>query len=163
MTFPSARAFSNVLLLTALCACGAPGSDSVFTQGNPKLANPDSIGRSAGPAAVQAPPKTYKGLYRRTGEESRFQPCGTTVPLPVDGTSAARYVLHERFRWNAVWQGQNMYGVFTAWILHDTVRAGRGGAGDSASVGTPRTRIYLVDVDTLRPWNDGDCAGMKVP
>lgn len=155
------RATSTLLLLMALGACGAPGSDSVFTRGNPKLVNTDSIGRPAGTAAVQERPKTYKGLYRRIGEESRFQPCGTAVPFPVEGTSSARYALQERFRWNSVWQGQNMYGVFTAWILHDTVRAGRG-AGDSISPGIPRTRFYIVDVDSLRPWNAGDCGGMKV-
>ena len=71
-------------------------------------------------------------------------------------------MLREQVRWNSVIPGQKLFGVFTGWILRDTVRAGRG-AVDSASPGTPRTRFYLINVDTLRPWNDGDCPGMKVP
>ena len=156
----TARVLHTLFLLTAL-ACGAPGSDSVFTQGNPKLANKDSIGRASQPSQAREPPKTYKGLYRRVGSESRFQPCGTTVPLDVDGNWNGLFMLREQFRWSSAFQGQKLFGVVSGWILHDTVRTGSG-AGDSASSGIPRTRFYLINLDSLRPWNDRDCPGMKV-
>ena len=157
------RALHALFLLIVLGACGAPGSDAVFTKGNPKIARTDSIARTARPAKAQEPPKAYKGLYRRVGGESRFQPCGTAQPIPVDGSRNAQYVLRERFRWNTVLEGQKMFGVFTGWIIHDTVRAEGDGVGDSTSKGIPRTRIYMLEVDSLRPWNDSDCPGMKVP
>jgi hypothetical protein len=63
-------------------------------------------------------------LYRRIGDESRFQPCATTVPLVVDGNWNGQFMLREQFRWNSVIPGQKLFGVFTGWILRDTVRAG---------------------------------------
>jgi len=156
------RAFHALFLVVALGACGAPGSDTVFTKGNPKIARTDSVARASRPAKAEEPAKTYQGLYRRIGDESRFQPCATTVPLVVDGNWNGQFMLREQFRWNSVMPGQKLFGVFTGWILHDTVRAGRGTA-DSASSGMPRTRFYVINVDTLRPWNDSDCPGMKVP
>ena len=155
------RALHALFLVIALGACGVPGSDAVFTKGNPKIARTDSVARAPRPAKAEEPAKTYQGLYRRIGDESRFQPCATTVPLVVDGNWNGQFMLREQFRWNSAIQGQKLFGVFSGWILHDTARTGSG-AGDSASSGIPRTRFYLINLDSLRPWNDRDCPGMKV-
>ena len=154
---------SKLLLLASLAACGAPGSDAVFLQGNPKAGVGDSARAVvARPAQVRMEPKQYRGLYRRLNDESRFQPCGTKVPLDVTGTPEARFILHERFRFNAVWQGRAMFGVFYGVIVTDTLKPkSPAAAGDSGTV-TTRTRFFITGLDTLRTWHSSDCGGMRV-
>jgi len=156
------RTLSRLFLLTALAACGAPGADAVFTKGNPKIAAPDSA-RPA-PALAQAPgfqPKRYTGYYRRLSEESQFRPCGTSALLDVIGTPDARYRLHEAFRWNSVWQGLKMFGVFQGVIVTDTLRT----TGTKVDTAPPvlRTRFFITGVDSLRTWQTSDCGGMRIP
>ncbi len=149
---------SKMLLLCTLAACGAPGSDAVFTNAA-KGSAPDSKQVVAKEPARPAPNfKRYTGLYRRSGDESRFQPCGTRVPLDVFGSFEGRALLAERFRFNSVWQGLPMYGVFTGAVVTDTPRVK--GAPDSTA--KPVTRFYIIGVDSLRTWQDGDCGGMRV-
>jgi hypothetical protein len=156
------RIFANLLLLAALNACGAPGSDSVFSTGGSTRAKVDS---SSVPKVVMAPQapriltKRYGGLYRRLGEDSRFRPCGTPTPLEIFGPAEARMALHERFRFSSVWQGRNMFGQFQGAIVTDTQRPQRSDTG----IGTIRTRFFIVAVDSLRTWQPRDCGGMRVP
>jgi hypothetical protein len=146
--------------LTALNACGAPGADDVFTKGNPRIAAPDS----ARPALAQPPriqPKRISGYYRRLGEESQFRPCGTNALLDIIGTPDGRFRLQEAFRWNSVWQGRKMFGIFQGAIVTDTPRT-TGAKGDTAAP-VPRTRFFIMGVDSLRTWQAGDCGGMRIP
>lgn len=154
------RVLSSVLLVVMLGACGAPGSDTVFTKGNPKL-NPgvDSAVATA-PAVQPARLRTslYRGYYRRLGDESGFQPCGTRQLLTIFGPPEARMALHERFRFSSPVQGQKMFGVFEGAIIVDTLRA-----VPPDTIGKLRTRFLIVRVDTLRTWDGRDCGGMRVP
>lgn len=105
--------------------------------------------------------KAHGGFYRRLGDDNQFQPCGTRVLLDIVGTPMGRAVLKERFRWTATWQGAKLYGVFQGAIVTDTPGTD-GAAGDTAKP-TPRTRFFIIGVDSLRPWRDQDCGGMKIP
>ena len=141
-------------------ACGAPGTDSVFTKGNPKADQKTAVVPAPAP---QPPPqrfvtKRFEGLYRRNGDESRFQPCNTKTALDVFGPTEARLTLHERFRYGSVWQGMKLYAVFEGAVVTDTVGPARADSG----TGMPRTRFFLVRVDSLRAWEQGDCGGMRV-
>jgi hypothetical protein len=150
-----------LLILIALSACGAPGSDAVFTRENPKLASPESI-KTAEVKQNQPviAPKPHSGLYRRIGEESQFQICGTKEALDVTGTAMARYILHERFRWQSVWQGEKMYAILQGWVMVDSqTPKGR----EARAAGRTRTVFFMMDVDSVRAWQNGDCKGMKVP
>lgn len=152
----------NLLLLAALGACGAPGTDAVFTKGNPKADQKGAptagrSGPSPQPLAQRIQTKRYTGLYRRSGDESRFQPCGTQRALDIFGPPDARIMLHERFRYGSVYQGQKMYGVFQGAVVTDTTQPVK-----PDTVGTVRTRFYLVRVDSLRTWETSDCGGMRV-
>lgn len=88
-------------------------------------------------------------------------PCGTSTLLDVTGTVVARGILKERFRWFASNEGDRMYAVFRGALVTDTPTV-RGADGDSAK-GAPRTRFFVVDVDSFRTWRISDCNGMKVP
>ena len=145
------------LFCLILAACGSPGSESVFTRNNPKTASLDSVGARPRTEPQRMVTRQYSGYYSKLGDDSQFQPCGTTVPLDVTGAPIARGILKERFRWNAVWEGAKMYAVFEGAIVTDTAAT----AGDS--VKGPRTRFFLIDVDSLRTWRNGDCNGMKLP
>ena len=151
----------KLLIINVLCGCGAPGSDAVFTKGNPKLdtARAKAAQEAARPQPARATPKRYEGLYKRSGEDSRFQPCGTTIPLTITGSGEARYLLHERFRWSSFWQGQDLYAVLWGSVVTDTPQVNK---ADSAS-GLPRTRFFLTAVDSLRNWNRSDCGGKLTP
>ena len=157
------RAIPNLLLVIALGACGAPGSDSVFTQGNPRLQGADSAQKDSAASEAQPAPqvgarrpeiKRFEGQYRRLGGESQFRPCGSTVALDVYGSGDARYRLQERFRWLAVEQGRRMFGVFYGAIVTDTPKV------DGPA--RPRTRFLLTVPESLRTWLDEDCRG-KAP
>jgi hypothetical protein len=159
------RTAVNSLILCALCSCGAPGSDKVFTKGSPK-GRPESTRVAVAPQPAPQPRlqlQKYSGYYRRQDDESRFQPCGMRKPMDITGTAPARSSLQERFRWNSVWVGRPMYGVFVGAIVTDTpeVKA-RGTPADSAP-SVPRTRFFLTAVDSLRTWQSGDCGGMRIP
>jgi hypothetical protein len=148
--------------LAALSACGAPGTDAVFTQGNPAT-DQKTAATAQAPRIPQPPPqrimtKRYTGVYRRNGDESRFQPCGTTRPLDIYGPTEARITLHERFRFGSVWQGMKLYAVFEGAIVTDTVKPVKPDSGQ----GTVRSRFFLAKVDSLRTWESPDCDGMRV-
>jgi hypothetical protein len=157
------RLIAKSLLAIVLAGCGGPGSDSVFTKNNPKIAPVDS----SKPVAVKVvqPPrpvtKRFTGYYRKVGDESQFQPCGTSAPIDIYGPAIARGILKERFRWYAVWEGAKMYAVFQGAIVTDTPMI-KGITGDSTR-GAPRNRFYLVDIDSLRVWRNTDCNGMRLP
>jgi hypothetical protein len=56
-----------------------------------------------------------------------------------------------------------MYGVFVGAIVTDTPETKvRGVPGDSVPR-APRTRFYITAVESLRTWQPGDCAGMRIP
>lgn len=143
-----------------LYGCGSPGSDAVFTKGNPKLdtAKAKVAQAAARPQPARATPKRYEGLYKRSGEVARFQPCGTTIPLDITGTAEGRFLLQERFRWNSYWQGKNLYGVFWGSIVVDTPRV-----NNADTTGVPRARFFIIGVDSLRNWDRGDCGGKLTP
>ena len=148
--------------LAALSACGAPGSDDVFTRRKPKAAALDSDTVKIVPQFFPTiATRAYAGYYRRVGDDQQFQPCGTTRPLEITAPPVARLILKDAFRWNAVWQGAPLYAVFEGAIVTDTVRADST-TTDSSKVG-PRTRFYMVDVKSMRNWRDGDCGGMRIP
>jgi hypothetical protein len=156
----------KLLLLASLTACGAPGSDLVFTRGNPKTPTPDSASKAA--ANPDAPPRARiaflptKGLYRRIGDDSRFQPCGTRELLQVGGSGEGRFLLAQHFRFNAVWMGRPLYGILRGAVITETLPP-RPAAKGADTLPTIRTRFYVVGVDSLRTWLPGDCNGMKVP
>jgi hypothetical protein len=151
----------KLLLMAALGGCGAPGSESVFTKGNPKAgAAPGSPTQAVQPPRPPAQPiktKQYIGLYRRLNEQSRFQPCHTERALDIFGPFDARQRLQERMRYGSDLPGLKMYAVFEGAVVTDTVRPQ---APDSAT--TVRTRFYLARVDSLRTWERSDCGGWRV-
>lgn len=147
-----------IILLLVGVACGAPGTDSVFTKTLPGRGAAASAAQPAPrPAAPRVEIKSYTGLYRREGTDSRFQPCGTSTLLEVTGTGEGRALLAERFRWNSMWQGQALYAVLRGAILTDTVP---GEGADSLKVTLTR-RFFVVGVDSMRIW-ERDCNGMRV-
>jgi hypothetical protein len=161
------KAAVNSLILCALCSCGAPGSDKVFIKGTAK-AGADSTQVAVTPPPPPRPrdritPKRFAGLYRRQDDSSRFQPCGTKAPLDVIGTGEARYSLQERFRWNSVWVGRPMYGVFAGAIVTDTPVVQVRGVPQDSVPRVPRTRFFITAVESLRTWQQGDCGGMRIP
>jgi hypothetical protein len=148
-------------MLTVFCACGTPDSDAVFTGGAAKAAQPDSAQAVAvQPSAPRIQTRSYGGYYQRVGDDPMFQPCGTTRPLAIYGAAPARQALKERFRWNITWEGTKMFGQFQGAIVTDTARV-----SDSTGVSkrTPRTRFFIVDVESLRTWKPTDCGGMRIP
>ena len=152
------RPLFKLLLVTALPACGTPGSDSVFTRNNPKFAPVDTpktevVARPVRPAIAT---RAYAGYYRKSGDDSQFQPCGTTQLLEITGPPMARLILRDTFRWNAIWEGARLFAVLQGAIIDDTTRA------DSSKTGATK-RFYLVDVDSMRTWRKGDCNGMRLP
>ena len=155
------RLIYKLLLINVLAACGAPGSDEVFTKGTgkPKAFDTASF-RPARPPTPRIATRSYGGYFRRFGANFEFQPCDTQVPLVIFTSPQGRTVLRERARWNNVWEGAKRFGVFQGAIVTDTP-ATKGVQGDSAKPG-PRTRFYLTAVDSLREWRSTDCGGMRV-
>jgi hypothetical protein len=145
-----------------LLACGAPGSDDVFA-GNAQKKAPTTSPKAAPvqPTAPRLVTKRFEGYYRRYGSTSQFVPCGRTIPLEVTGTPIARGILKERIRWNSAWEGARMFVVFQGALVTDTPKV-LGTGGDSVR-SKPRTRFFLVNVDSLRTWRVRDCGGMKLP
>jgi hypothetical protein len=153
---------ANLLLVIILAACGAPGSDDVFAGNAQKKATTDSAKLNpVRPPAPQLVTKRYEGYYRRYGAESVFMPCGSRVSFEVTGTLVARGILKERVRWNSAWEGSRMFVVFQGALVTDTPKVA-GTDGDSVRA-KPRTRFFLVNVDSLRTWRVRDCGGMKLP
>lgn len=105
--------------------------------------------------------KRYSGYYRRLGGVSQFRPCGTGALLDIIGTPEGRFRLEESFRWNAVWQGRKMFGIFQGAIVTDTPRT-TGATADTAPP-LPRTRFFITGLDSLRTWQASDCGGMRIP
>ena len=152
----------GILAMLGGGACGPPASDAGFTTGKTKSA--DSAGalkKAPSPPVAQARPSIHRGLYRRLGDDSRFRPCAAPAALEVTGTPLGRAQLAEQFRWNSVWQGRNMFGVFEGMIMTDTV-VPKATAADSATR-TIRTRFFITAVESLRTWEPRDCNGMRVP
>jgi len=153
------RIIYKLLLLSILAACGAPGSDDVFTKGTGKAKALDSTAlRPIRPPAPQIAIRSYGGFFRRVGSNFEFQPCDTKVPLVIFTSPQGRMILRERTRFNEVWEGHKRFGVFQGAIVTDTPKVAE---GDSTTAG-PRTRFYLTDVDSLRTWRSTDCGGMRV-
>ena len=149
------RLLRKLLLISALAACGAPGSDDVFTGKKAEAPSPEAKKVAASPAP-RTQTKVYKGYFRKAGEDWQFQPCGTSQLLDITALPLARLILRDHFRWNAIWEGAKLYAVFQGAIITDTVKV------DSAKTG-PRTRFQLAEVDSMRTWERGDCNGMRVP
>ena len=158
---PTVRVLLKLLLLNVLAACGAPGSDAMFTGDSTKAA--DAL--AARPPAQRQQPriatKAHGGFFRRVGDDYQFQPCGTKVPLNLSVAPQAGRQLRDRVRFTAVWEGVKMFGVLQGAIVTDTPST-KGAESDSVTPG-PRTRFYLVGVDSLRTWRPSDCGGMQLP
>ena len=152
------RLIYKLLLLSALAACGAPGSDKVFTKGAANAKSSDSVTVRPAAPAPRLETKSYSGYFRRVGSDFQFQPCNTKEPLAIYASPQGRSALRERARWNAVWEGTKRFGVFQGAIVTDTPKVVQ---GDSTKPG-PRTRFYLTAVDSLRTWRSTDCGGMPV-
>jgi len=155
------RALLPIGILAMLAACGPPSSDAGFGKAKTKSADSAGALKKVATPVAQARPSIHRGLYRRLGEDSRYRPCATPAGLEVTGTALGRAQLAEQFRWNSVWQGRNMFGVFEGMIVTDTVIP-KGAAADSATR-TIRTRFFITAVESLRTWEPGDCNGMRVP
>ncbi len=146
----------KLLLAASLAACGAPGSDAVFVKGNPKVGPRDTTRaapKTDTPEERKLELKTFRGRYYRMSDSSNFQPCGTRVPLQVIGSPEGRFLLAERYRFNAIWMGRPMLGVFHGLIVTDTLRLT---PEDSGRLRT-RQRFFITGLDSLRPWRNGDC------
>ena len=152
-------AFRRWLLLLILVACGAPGTDDVFTRKSPAKA-PDEAPKVVAKPAPRLETKVYSGYFRKAGDEWQFQPCGTSTLMDITAEPLARLILRDHFRWNAIWEGAKLYAVFQGATVTDTVKADS--AADSSKA-QPRTRFHLVEVKTMRTWERGDCNGMRVP
>lgn len=148
----------KLLLCLALTGCGAPGADAVFSRATPKAAGTDSARPAvrAQPPKPRFTPKPVRGQYLRKGEESTFRPCGRREALDVTGSAEGRYLLAERYRWNAVWQGRATFAVLVGGIVTDTVKTANRGGDTTRSV---VTRFFVTGVDSLRTWQQGDCGG----
>lgn len=99
-------------------------------------------------------------MYRRLGDAPRFQPCGQKESFAIFGNPDGLSQLRDANRWNSVWQGTAMFGIFAGIIVTDTLKP-KGPNADSTAV-TVRTRFFVTGVDTLRTWKNGDCGGMRV-
>lgn len=144
-----------------LASCGEPGTDTVFVRalpGNQVTTSPAAGDSATAPEEARMEIMTYRGMYFRDGDISEFQPCGTPAPLPVDGTREGRFLLAERFRWNAMWQGRPMFAVLTGAIVLDTL-GDTAAASDAAPPDTVR-RFFVTGVDTVRTW-ENECPGMR--
>ena len=148
-------------VLAMLGACGPPSSDAGFSQGKTKAADSAGALKKAAPPVAQARPSIHRGLYRRLGDDSRYRPCAAPAALEVTGTPLGRAQLAEQFRWNSVWQGRNMFGVFAGMVVTDTAIQ-KVAAADTAPR-TIRPRFFITAVESLRTWEPGDCNGMRVP
>jgi hypothetical protein len=100
--------------------------------------------------------RVYAGYYHKSGDESQFQPCGTTKLLEITASWETKRMLMERFRWNAIWEGAKLFAVFQGAIVDDTTRA------DSSNA-RPTKRFHLVGIDSVRTWQKTDCNGMRIP
>src|SRR5687767_6092654 len=108
-------------ILAMLCACGPPASDAGLTAGKAKAGDSAPAPKTAAPPpAPTVRVSIHRGLYRRLGKDSHFRPCGAPTPLVVIGTGPGLAQLAEQFRWNSVWAGQNLFGVFEGLIRTDT-------------------------------------------
>jgi hypothetical protein len=168
-SFPIAvisRVAVKSLILCALCGCGAPGSDKVFSKASPKAAA-DSARRAAAappPAPAQALElQRYSGYYKRDDNSAQFQPCGTKRLLELTGSWQGRSSLQDRYRWNSIWVGRPMFGVFIGAIVTDTPSVQQRGVPEDTAPPGPRTRFYITAVESLRTWLTGDCNGMRIP
>ena len=155
------RPLSNFLLISILAACGAPGSEDVFTRKDPTTKDSPDTPQVVAKPAPRPVSKTYAGYFRKAGDEWQFQPCGTTRLMDITAEPLARLILRDHFRWNAIWEGAKLYAVFQGAPVTDTVKADSTSA-NSAKAG-PRTRFHLVEVKSMRTWERGDCDGMRIP
>ena len=152
------RQFAKSLILLTLIACGAPGSEQVFTKVGQKPPQPVVVKRPAPPPAALAA-KRFQGFYYRLGDTSRFTPCGDKTGLDVFGNPEARFLLRERVRWTSPWQGLRMYAQFMGYVVTDTPKVQGRGADTTARV--PRTRFFLTAVESLRVREREDCGGAR--
>jgi hypothetical protein len=153
------RHLPKLLLLGVLGACGAPGSDSVFTRGNPNFPSVDTPKAKVVPAPAPVPrlvTKAYAGYYRKAGDDSQFQPCGTSQLLEIVAFPMARMLLRDRVRWTSIWDGAKLYAVFRGAIVDAP-------PGNDSSKAGPTKRFYLEEIDSMRNWQRGDCNGMRIP
>jgi hypothetical protein len=148
------RLHSLIGVLVLVVACGGQGSDAVFVQALSGRGGAQP-GGGLRPPVQAADIRAFRGLYRRSGDEAHFQPCGTATPLEITGSFEGRALLAERFRWNSIWQNMPLYAVLRGAIMTDSVAS-----GDSLAPEVVR-RFYVTGVDSMRAW-DGDCGGMKV-
>ena len=155
------RALLPLCILAMLGACGPPSSDAGFSKGKTKSADSAGALKKAATPVARARPSIHRGLYQRLGDDSRFRPCAAPAALEVTGTPLGRAQLAEQFRWNSIWQGRNMFGVFEGMVVTDTVIP-KVAAADSTTP-TIRTRFFITAVESLRTWEPGDCNGMRVP
>lgn len=150
--------FPKLLILCALTACGAPGSEQVFNKVGQKAPAPVAVQRPGPPpAALNA--KRFEGYYFRLGDTSRFTPCGSKQGMDVFGGPEARFLLRERVRWISPWQGSRMYAVFMGFVVTDTPKVQGRGVDTTARV--PRTRFFLTAVESLRVREREDCGGQR--
>ena len=154
----SVSTLPKLLILCALSACGAPGSEQVFNKVGQKAPQPVAVQRPGPPPAALAA-KRFEGFYFRLGDTSRFTPCGQKVGLDIFGNPEARYLLRERVRWMSAWQGIRMYGVLMGYVVTDTPRV-QGAAADTAAP-SPRTRFFITAVESLRAPEREDCGGVR--
>ena len=103
--------------------------------------------------------KRFEGTYYRLGDTSRFTPCGSKVGYDLLGGYEARFVLRDRLRWTAPWQGIPMYAVFMGYVVTDTPRVQGRGADTTARI--PRMRFFLAAVESLRVREREDCGGTR--
>jgi len=152
------RLFAKSLILLALTACGAPGSESVFNKVGQKTPEPVAVRRPGPPPAAMAA-KRFQGFYFRLGDTSRFTPCGDKTGLDIFGNPEARFLLRERVRWTSPWQGVRMYAQFMGYVVTDTPKV-QGRGADTTAAG-PRTRFFITAVESLRVPEYEDCRGTR--
>lgn len=105
--------------------------------------------------------QSVRGYLRPSGDEPQFRPCGTRALLDVTGPTPTRIKLKERFRWNTPSFNVGMFAQLQGAIVNDTARLADSVTGVLTAV--PRTRFFVADVESLRPWRQADCNGMRVP
>lgn len=151
------RVLFKLLLLSALAACGAPGSDAVFDTRKTKALAAEST-KAAAPVTPPRPrlvTRQYSGYYRRMNDTAQFQPCGSRTVLDVFDAAQGRAALRERYRFSSPWPGATVFAVFNGAMVTDTSVS-----GSDTSIAKPRTRFFVAGVDSMRARRSADCSGM---
>lgn len=123
----------------------------------PQTPAPAAGASSARPAPE---PKPVRGFYIRSGDSAMYQPCGESQYYRVVGYWVTLNKLREQYRFTAMYMGRPLFAAVQGYLVDDTVRAGRSGAGSNAQPGIVK-RFHVTKFDSMRVRSEGDCRGVR--